>query len=73
MTTACGALNNIVVDTNATAQWCVEFLRTHNIGRATFQILEQLQTPASMTAPFSAPEGVPRLFDLITPSVRSPY
>jgi structural maintenance of chromosome 4 len=70
VTTACGALNNIVVDTANTAQWCVEFLRKNNVGRATFVILEKIEyLKAQMSKPFNAPEGVPRLFDLIKPKV----
>lgn len=33
ISTACTRLDNIVVDTMETAQKCIEFLRTNNIGR----------------------------------------
>lgn len=68
VTTACSALNHLVVDTTAQAQACVEFLRANNIGRATFIILERIQNMAErLTEKFAAPEGVSRLFDLVKP------
>ncbi|KAI9922178.1 hypothetical protein PsorP6_000540 [Peronosclerospora sorghi] len=42
ISTACGALNNLVVETTSGAQPCVTHLRKHNLGRTTFLILEQL-------------------------------
>jgi structural maintenance of chromosome 4 len=68
ISTACPALANIVVDTVETAQRCVEHLRKHSLGKATFIILEKLaylQTP--MTATVAPPESVSRLFDLVRP------
>lgn len=41
ISTACGPLDNIVVDTVDTAQACIEFLKNHDIGRATFIALEK--------------------------------
>lgn len=41
VSTACGPLDNIVVDTVDTAQWCIEFLKEHNIGRGTFIALDK--------------------------------
>lgn len=68
VTTACGALNHLVVDTVAQAQACVNFLRTNNVGRATFIILERIQgLGARAQQPFAGPDGSLRLFDLITP------
>jgi structural maintenance of chromosome 4 len=82
VTTACGALNDIVVDTTATAQvrheairhlwlivqqWCVEFLKQTNGGRATFIILEKVTKGEIPT--IQTPGNVPRLFDLIAPAV----
>lgn len=68
VSTAAGStLNHVVVDTTETAQKCVELLRTNGLGRATFIILEKLQ-PARPLGAEGAPEGAPRLFDLITPS-----
>ncbi|KAI9915755.1 hypothetical protein PsorP6_008566 [Peronosclerospora sorghi] len=55
ISTSCGALNNLVVETTSGAQPCVTHLRKHNLGRTTFLIIEQ------------APSGkeAPRLFDLV--------
>ncbi|KAF4319283.1 hypothetical protein JM18_006055 [Phytophthora kernoviae] len=71
ISTACGALNNLVVATTSGAQACVAYLRKHNLGRTTFLILEQLGYLKSKYAqPFrgvTAPSGqeAPRLFDLV--------
>ncbi|RLN98260.1 hypothetical protein BBJ28_00017107, partial [Nothophytophthora sp. Chile5] len=71
ISTACGALNNLVVATTSGAQACVAYLRKHNLGRTTFLILEQLGYLKSKYAqPFrgvNAPSGqpAPRLFDLV--------
>ncbi|CAI5712217.1 unnamed protein product [Peronospora farinosa] len=71
ISTACGALNNLVVATTSGAQACVAYLRKHNLGRTTFLILEQLgYLKAKYTQHFrgvNAPSGhqVPRLFDLV--------
>ncbi|KAG1842247.1 RecF/RecN/SMC N terminal domain-containing protein [Suillus subalutaceus] len=66
VSTACGSLNNMVVDTVAQGQACIEFLRKQNIGRASFMVLEKLPTDR-LNEHVVAPEGVPRLFDLIKP------
>lgn len=66
VSTACGALNNMVVDTVAQGQACIEFLRKQNIGRASFMVLEKLPTDR-LNERVVTPEGVPRLFDLIKP------
>lgn len=64
--TACPALDYIVVDTTSTAQRCVELLRQQQLGVATFLILEKQQHLASAAkASMQPPEGVPRLFDLV--------
>ena len=65
VTTACGALNNLVVDTVEQGQACIEVLRKGNVGRASIMVLEKL--PTRDIAPVETPEGVPRLFDLIKP------
>ncbi|XP_011138577.1 structural maintenance of chromosomes protein 4 isoform X2 [Harpegnathos saltator] len=66
VSTACGPLDNIVVDTMATAQACVTFLRQNDIGRATFIPLEKQQRFLSRCSrSIDTPENVPRLFDLI--------
>ena len=43
VTTACPALDNIVVTTTEVAQQCVEILRTKKLGRATFIILHEIR------------------------------
>ncbi|XP_025270136.1 structural maintenance of chromosomes protein 4 isoform X2 [Camponotus floridanus] len=66
ISTACGPLDNIVVDTLATAQECIRYLRQHNIGRATFIPLEKQQRFLSKChSKIQTPENVHRLFDLI--------
>jgi chromosome segregation ATPase len=65
ISTACPALDNIVVQTTEQAQRAVEFLRKNKLGFATFIILEK-QTQHNMN-PIPTPENVPRLFDLIKP------
>ncbi len=68
VTTACGALDNIVVDTTETAQKCIEILREKNLGRARFIIMDKMRSFEAQTrAPSKAPDGFPRLFDLIKP------
>ncbi|EJU02564.1 RecF/RecN/SMC protein [Dacryopinax primogenitus] len=65
VSTACTSLNNLVVDTVEQGQACIDYLRKHNIGRASIIVLEKL--PARNLDPIDTPEGVPRLFDLIKP------
>lgn len=65
ITTACSALNNLVVDTVEQGQACIEHLRKGNVGRASFMVLEKL--PPRDLGPIETPENVPRLFDLIKP------
>ncbi|KAL4068878.1 RecF/RecN/SMC N terminal domain-containing protein [Scleroderma yunnanense] len=66
VSTACGALHNMVVDTVEQAQACINSLRAQNVGRANFMVLEKLVVD-KMNERVSTPENVPRLFDLITP------
>lgn len=66
VSTACGALHNMVVDTVEQGQACINSLRTQNVGRASFMVLEKLATD-KVNPKISTPENVPRLFDLITP------
>nr|CAI5830513.1 unnamed protein product [Callosobruchus analis] len=66
ISTACGPLDNIVVDTVDTAQWCIEYLKRHDVGRATFIVLEkQEHLRFSANTMIKTPENVPRLFDLV--------
>lgn len=66
VSTACGALNNLVVDTVEQGQSCIEYLRKQNVGRASFMVLEKLPSTNSIEK-ITTPENVPRLFDLIKP------
>jgi structural maintenance of chromosome 4 len=66
VSTACSALNNLVVDTVEQGQACIEYLRRQNIGRASFMVLEKLPQANGMEK-IATPENVPRLFDLIKP------
>ncbi|KAF9803810.1 hypothetical protein SFRURICE_013087 [Spodoptera frugiperda] len=59
ISTCCGGLDNIVVDTVETAQAAVEFLRRNDVGRATFIALDKQEHLKQV------PENVPRLFDLV--------
>lgn len=66
ISTACGPLDNIVVDTVETAQWCIEFLKKHDIGRAVFIALEKQEyLRQRANSQIQTPENVPRLYDLI--------
>lgn len=67
ISTACGMLDHIVVQTTAGAQRCLEFLRKHQLGRANFIPLDKMKKGAHDRT-VDTPEGAPRLFDLITPS-----
>lgn len=66
VSTACGMLDHIVVQTTAGTQKCLEFLRKHNLGRASFVPLDKMKKGAHDRA-VQTPENAPRLFDLITP------
>ncbi|XP_012275364.1 structural maintenance of chromosomes protein 4 isoform X2 [Orussus abietinus] len=66
VSTACGPLDNIVVDKVTTAEACITFLRQNDIGRATFIPLEKQQRFLKQcNQKIQTPEDVPRLFDLI--------
>jgi len=67
ISTACGMLDHIVVHTTAGAQRCLDFLRRHNLGRASFIPLDKAPKGAHDRV-VETPEGAPRLFDLITPT-----
>ena len=72
ISTACPALNSIVVETTKDAQKCVKYLRAKNLGRATFMILEKQQhLLKQLQAPISTPMNVPRLVDLVKPNEES--
>ncbi|CAO3677653.1 unnamed protein product [Umbelopsis ramanniana] len=65
ISTACPALENIVVDNVETGQKCIEYLRKNNLGRAVFTLLDQ--TGNKDMGRIQTPENVPRLFDLVRP------
>ncbi|KAK6129250.1 hypothetical protein DH2020_036959 [Rehmannia glutinosa] len=66
ISTACPGLDYIVVENTASAQACVELLRSQKLGVATFMILEKQANHLSrLKEKIVTPEGVPRLFDLI--------
>jgi structural maintenance of chromosome 4 len=66
ISTACGRLDNIVVDTVSTAQWCIEFLKKHGLGRATFIALDKQEHLREVAnSRIRTPENVHRLFDLV--------
>lgn len=65
ISTACSALDNIVVDNVEAGQQCIEYLRKNNLGRAVCTLLDRL--PQKDLSPIDTPEGVPRLFDLVKP------
>ncbi|TRY89060.1 hypothetical protein DNTS_009788 [Danionella cerebrum] len=60
ISSSCGSLDNILVDTIDTAQKCVMFLKSHNIGVATFIGLDK-----QSMGTISTPESIPRLFDMV--------
>lgn len=65
ISSSCGRLDNILVDTIDTAQACVTFLRVQNIGVATFICLDKMKVWESKMAPIATPENIPRLFDMV--------
>ena len=48
ISTACGPLDNIVVDTMETAQQCVAFLKSNKLGLATFIGMDKVGEPAPL-------------------------
>ncbi|EJC98646.1 uncharacterized protein FOMMEDRAFT_95979, partial [Fomitiporia mediterranea MF3/22] len=66
VSTACPALNNLIVDTVDQGQACIEYLRKQNLGRASFIVLEKLSQTNGLEK-IATPENVPRLMDLIQP------
>lgn len=65
ISTACPALNNMVVDTVEVGQQCIDHLRKNNLGRANFILLDRLAQRD--LSPIQTPENAPRLFDLVKP------
>ncbi|NWV07543.1 SMC4 protein, partial [Ptilonorhynchus violaceus] len=65
ISSSCGALDHIVVDTIDTAQACVKFLKAGDIGVATFIALDKMDVWEKKTQKIPTPENIPRLFDLV--------
>ncbi|KAJ5624087.1 Structural maintenance of chromosomes protein [Penicillium lagena] len=65
ISTACPALDNMVVETVEVGQQCIDYLRKNNLGRANFILLDRL--PRRDMSTLYTPESVPRLFDLVKP------
>ena len=70
VSTACGVLDFIVVDTGDAANACISYLRENNKGRASFIALDQINqtiSQAKMNANLTVPAGTSRLFDHVVP------
>ncbi|NWI50483.1 SMC4 protein, partial [Calyptomena viridis] len=65
ISSSCGALDHIVVDTIDTAQACVNFLKAQGIGVATFIALDKMAVWEKKMVQIPTPENTPRLFDLV--------
>ncbi|KFU88168.1 Structural maintenance of chromosomes protein 4 [Chaetura pelagica] len=65
ISSCCGALDNIVVDTIDTAQRCVNFLKASGVGVATFIALDKMTVWEKKMQKIPTPENTPRLFDLV--------
>ena len=65
ISTACPALDNLVVDSVEVGQQCIDFLRKNNLGRANFILLDRLSRRDLSC--IETPENAPRLFDLVRP------
>lgn len=66
ISTGCGSLDHVLVDTVDTAQKCIQYLKQSNLGRGSFLALEKVQhlmDAANRSVEY--PENVPRLYDLI--------
>jgi structural maintenance of chromosome 4 len=75
VSTAAHQLHFVVVDTTETGQRCVEYLRQNGLGRASFIIMEKIMSNSTTTTNSSRnnaqlPEGVKRLYDLISPKAK---
>lgn len=66
ISTACGALDNIVCDSIDTAQKCITFLKHNNIGSGTFIGLDKVEKwRKDASNKIKTPQNVPRLYDLV--------
>lgn len=67
ITTACGALNHIVVENTAVAQYCCDLLRKTGAGVATFIMLDKQQHLQEKMMANKGKLPADRLFDLVKP------
>ncbi|XP_006002116.1 structural maintenance of chromosomes protein 4 isoform X2 [Latimeria chalumnae] len=65
ISSSCGALDHIVVDTIDTAQECVNYLKKYNVGVATFIGLDKMKVWEKNLGKIQTPENIPRLFDMV--------
>lgn len=65
ISTACPALENMVVESVEVGQQCIDYLKKNNLGRSNFILLDRL--PRRDMSTIYTPESVPRLFDLVKP------
>uniref|UniRef100_A0A8C8VJ52 Structural maintenance of chromosomes protein n=1 Tax=Pelusios castaneus TaxID=367368 RepID=A0A8C8VJ52_9SAUR len=65
ISSSCGALDYIVVDTIDTAQECVNFLKSQGTGTATFIGLDKMRVWEKSMNKIQTPENTPRLFDMV--------
>ncbi|CDW77228.1 structural maintenance of chromosomes protein [Stylonychia lemnae] len=67
VTTACGFLDNIVVETVGDGEKCIKFLRDNHIGQGKFILLDKIkaQFDQMKDRSFESPQGSNRIFDLI--------
>lgn len=65
ISTACGQLDDMVVETVEVGQQCIEYLRKNNLGYARFILLTKLRN--FNLNKISTPKNAPRLFDLVKP------
>lgn len=65
ISTACGQLDDMVVESVEVGQQCIEYLRKNNLGYARFILLTKLRK--FNLGKIQTPNNVPRLFDLVTP------
>eukprot|EP00928_Gymnodinium_smaydae_P001482 TRINITY_DN10542_c2_g5_i1.p1 TRINITY_DN10542_c2_g5~~TRINITY_DN10542_c2_g5_i1.p1 ORF type:complete len:1413 (-),score=520.72 TRINITY_DN10542_c2_g5_i1:108-4241(-) len=69
VSTACGMLDAIVVETTEDAQAVISFVRQHELGRTTCICLQKIKDRESqMELRGQTPEGADRLVDLIKPA-----
>ena len=67
ISSACGMLDFIVVDTAVAAEKAIEFLRSSKQGRGNFIALDQIsKAREAMGRSITTPNSTPRIFDLIT-------